>query len=300
MVIYRHRQQFDPTLFTVPELPEVQTVVDTLRPRIVGRVLMRIEHLRGDIVAPAGIDLAGLLDGRRVVDVRRRAKRIVLRLDDGNRFYFHLGMTGRLTTTGPAEAVAPHTHFRAVLDGARELRFSDPRRFGGIFWLGQIGHYRGLGPEPLSLRPGALHQRLTRTRRAIKTALLDQTIIAGLGNIYADEILHRAALHPLMPASALSPEQSRRLNRAIKLVLRRAIRAGGSSIRDYVDAAGRRGAFQTLHRVYDRAGQPCRTCRGLIVRIVVGGRSTHFCERCQAQTPRPAAAPAPADNSATR
>src|SRR5205823_4823533 len=142
-----------------------------------------------------------------------------------------------------------------------DLRFKDPRRFGGIWWLGANSDEKDMGPEPLELRPAQLRQRLSKTTRAIKNALLDQRLIAGLGNIYVDESLFAAGIHPLARADKLSTDQNRRLSRAIKQTLRRALRHRGSTLRDYVDANGARGAFQNLHNVYDRAGIPCRSCK---------------------------------------
>ncbi|MBC8106901.1 MAG: DNA-formamidopyrimidine glycosylase, partial [Anaerolineae bacterium] len=167
--------------------------------------------------------------------------------------------------------------------GGEQIRFRDPRRFGGIFWIGNepAPKFDDLGPEPLTVRVDALRARLTRTRRAIKNALLDQNFIAGLGNIYVDESLFEARIHPLTPANELSDAQARRLSRAIKLTLRRALRHRGSTLRDYVDANGESGAFQKLHRVYGRTNQKCRACKSPIERIVLGGRSTHFCPKCQ-------------------
>jgi formamidopyrimidine-DNA glycosylase len=223
------------------------------------------------------------LQGRRVESVTRRGKRIVFTLDDGNRFYVHLGMTGQLTVTQRDAAVLPHTHVELELDNGERLRFRDPRRFGGVWWLGRdaIAADDGMGPEPLNLRPAQLFRRMHKTTRAVKNALMDQTVVAGLGNIYVDESLFAAGIHPLTPANELSVEQVGRLNRAIKTTLRRAIRHRGSTLRDYMDAEGGSGAFQKLHRVYDRAGEPCRKCRRPIERIVLGGRSTHFCPKCQ-------------------
>lgn len=162
------------------------------------------------------------------------------------------------------------------------LRFSDPRRFGGVWWIapGQAAD-DGMGPEPLTLRPAALLRRLSRTARPIKSALLDQSLIAGLGNIYVDESLFLARIHPLNPSNGLSAAEVGRLSRSIKVTLRKAIAHRGSTLRDYRDADGNAGGFQSLHRVYDRADQPCRRCRTPIRRIVLGGRSTHFCPRCQ-------------------
>jgi formamidopyrimidine-DNA glycosylase len=230
----------------MPELPEVQTVVDTLRPRLVGQRIVRVDLHRSDIVEPAGFDLPRQLAGRTVSQIARRGKRIVISLDDGNQFFIHLGMTGRLTVQNSSDSVEKHTHLVCMLDDARrELRFRDARRFGGIRWLGNQPEDDGaIGPEPLTLRLPQLAMRLARTTRAIKNVLLDQTVIAGLGNIYADESLFLARIHPLSRADRLSHEQVRQLNRAIKLTLRRAIRHRGSTLRDYVDADGASGAFQ--------------------------------------------------------
>ncbi len=267
----------------MPELPEVETVVRTLRPVLLNRRLARVELTRADIVSPAGIDLRKHLSGRTVTRITRRGTRIIIELDDANRFYIHLGMTGRLTVESSDAPVEKHTHFIATLsDNRRELRFRDPRRFGGIWWLGCGRCDERMGPEPLTLRIGQLAKRLARTTRAIKNVLLDQTVIAGVGNIYADEALFAARIHPLRRADELGEDEIRRLNRAMKLTLRRAVRHRGSTLRDYVDAEGVGGAFQNLHRVYDRAGEPCRSCARAIERIVLGGRSTHYCPKCQA------------------
>lgn len=264
----------------MPELPEVQTVVTTLRPKVLGRKICTLVSLRPDIVTPAGTELAVCLCGRTIRNVERRGKRIVFTLDDGNRFYIHLGMTGQVSVAKPDAPLPDHTHLELDLGGER-LRFRDPRRFGGVWWLGRGPADDGMGPEPLGLRPTELLRRLGRTTRAVKNALLDQRLVAGLGNIYVDEALHAASVHPLTPANLLSPGDVGRLSRAIKATLRRAIRHRGSTLRDYVDADGAAGGFQRLHRVYDREGEPCHRCRTAIERIVLGGRSTHFCPRCQ-------------------
>lgn len=264
----------------MPELPEVQTVVDTLRPEVVGKRIDHVRWLRDDIVVPATFDLRSALHGAVIKDVSRRAKRIVIELSTGVRFYIHLGMTGQLTVEQADAPLKKHTHFIALLEDGRQWRFVDPRRFGGIHLL-EVESPDTIGPEPLTLRPAILAQRLARTRRAIKTALLDQKTIAGIGNIYADESLYAAGIHPLTIASELTPEQVSRLATSIKRVLRRAIRAGGSTLRDYVNGRGERGSFQTRHKVYDRAGKPCPCCKSPIERAVVGGRSTHWCASCQ-------------------
>src|SRR5688572_32066247 len=200
----------------MPELPEVQTVVNTLSPRLLGRTICSIDHVRPDIVRPCDFDIARALRGRTFTSVSRRGKRIVFGLDDGNRFYIHLGMSGRLTIEKLDAPLAPHTHLIVSLD-QQQLRFVDPRRFGGIFWLGKDADGADMGPEPLGLRVQQFAQRLSKTTRAIKNALLDQTLVAGLGNIYVDESLFAAGIHPLAPADKLSLEDVRRLNRAIKV-----------------------------------------------------------------------------------
>lgn len=266
----------------MPELPEVQTVVTTLRPKLLGRRVRAVYLHRRDIVQPPDADLVRDLTGRVVRSIGRRGKRIIFVLDDDARFFIHLGMTGRLVIASAQAAAPAHTHLEVDFATGR-LRFTDPRRFGGVWWLGKGGcPDAGMGPEPLSVRPAQLARRLARTTRAIKNALLDQSVLAGLGNIYVDESLFGAAIHPLTPANELTPAEVAKLNRSIKSTLRRAIRSRGSTLRDYVDADGVAGSFQSLHRVYDRAGQPCRRCKTPIQRITLGGRSTHFCPRCQA------------------
>jgi formamidopyrimidine-DNA glycosylase len=269
----------------MPELPEVQTVVNTLAPRIVGQRISRVEVVRADVIRPAEIDLARRVTDRSVTAIVRRGKRIVVTIDSDDVFYFHLGMTGRLTVEQPAQPIAKHTHLVLHFDSF-QMRFTDSRRFGGVFWLGRCATTNdiagdGLGPEPLTLRPGQLTQRLSRTGRAIKNALLDQRLIAGLGNIYADEALFAARIHPLRRADRLKPAEVRRLSRAIKLTLRRALRHRGSTLRDYVDADGASGAFQRLHRVYARQGLPCAVCGARVRLLVLAGRSCHFCANCQ-------------------
>ena len=164
---------------------------------------------------------------------------------------------------------------------AFQIRFRDPRRFGGVFWLGLDDSDGSMGPEPLSLTVDDLFPRLKRTKRFIKTALLDQKLIAGLGNIYVDEALHAARIYPKLRADHLTRQQVGKLIASIKVVLKRALRHRGSTLRDFVDADGLEGAFQKLHRVYDREAKACLTCGAPIRRIVLGGRSTHFCPACQ-------------------
>lgn len=265
----------------MPELPEVQTVVNTLRPAVVGQLIRAVTLHRQDILTPADIDFPAAITGRSIANLTRRAKRIVFDLDDGNRFYIHLGMSGRLTIDPPNAELPKHTHLILHLQ-SQDIRFRDPRRFGGIWWLGNNpADDPALGPEPLTLRPAQLARQLSRTRRPIKSALLDQSVVAGLGNIYVDESLFAAGIHPLRIAGELSEEEISRLCKSIKQVLRRALHHRGSTLRDYFDADGNPGGFKKLHSVYDRASEPCRRCKTSIVRIVLSGRSTCFCPTCQ-------------------
>ena len=283
----------------MPELPEVETVVRTLRPLLLGKVICGVRLERPTVLEPSGMNLSGHLMDRTVTDIFRRGKRIVITVDDIDRFYVHLGMTGRLTFEHADAEILNHTHLileikesphsltpllRAGVSASDrfQVRFRDPRRFGGIWWLGSdISPDNKLGPEPLTLRTKLLKTQLAKTSRSIKTALLDQTLIAGLGNIYVDESLFVAHIHPLVPANRLSDIQIAALNRAIKSILKKAINHRGSTLRDYRDANGESGGFQLRHKVYDRAGKSCRVCNEKIQRIVLGGRSTHFCPRCQ-------------------
>src|SRR5581483_2452200 len=241
----------------MPELPEVQTVVATLQPKLEGRKIVAVRLNRPDIVRPGGFNLPSHLTGRRISSISRRGKKIILALDDGNRFVIHLGMSGRLTLETPGHDVPVHTHL-ILSFGDVEMRFRDPRRFGGVWWLGTSQPDENLGPEPLVLRPTQLARRLGKTTRAVKNALLDQALVAGLGNIYVDESLFAAGIHPLTAANQLSAAQIARRHR-------------GSTLRDYRDANGQSGAFQRLHRVYAQTGKPCRTCKTPIERIVLGG-----------------------------
>ena len=264
----------------MPELPEVETIVRSLRGRVFGQIVKRAQVLRPDMIHPPGTDFAGEIADRKIINLVRRGKKIVFELEGGDRFFIHLGMSGRLTMEPVGVPRRAHTHL-VIEIGSGELRLVDPRRFGGVFWLGRDGRPdAGLGPEPLEMHAGELGRRLAKTRRAIKTALLDQKLVAGIGNIYADEALFTAGIDPRIAANKLSADQVARLNRSIKTVLKRAILHRGSTLRDYRDADGEPGNFQKVHRVYDRKGQPCLVCGTPITRIVLGGRSTHFCGKC--------------------
>ena len=236
------------------------------------------------------------LVGRRIESVHRTGKHIVVELglqsdkrersgagEIAAQWIVHLGMTGRLLVTTPDAPVVKHTHARLTLESERELRFVDTRRFGRLEFrdLAKGTEFGGPGAEPLTIG-GEEFAKLFRGRKlAIKAALLNQTLLAGVGNIYADEGLFRAGIRPRRRAGKLTRQELERLRRALKDVLEHAIRLGGSSVSDYVDADGVKGFFQLEHNVYQRTGEPCRNCGREIKRIVVAGRSTHYCARCQ-------------------
>jgi formamidopyrimidine-DNA glycosylase len=270
----------------MPELPEVETVRRSLEPHLVGRRVQRIERRRPDHVrSGAGGDL---LAGRRIGRLLRHGKQLALVAagpEPAPVVCLHLGMSGSVRWE-PAGPAGPHDHLIWHLHGGGRLVLRDPRRFGGawcfksesVLWRDR---WSRLGDDALSIRPDRLGAALSRTRRALKAALLDQQVIAGLGNIYTDELLFASYLHPEIEARALDPGAVRQLVRRLRRLLTRAIRAGGSSLRDHVDADGAPGTFQNAHRVYGRSGQPCPRCGTRLERSTVAGRGTSWCRRCQ-------------------
>jgi formamidopyrimidine-DNA glycosylase len=260
----------------MPELPEVETVVRSIAPHLVGRRIVSASFNSKHVTPGNRAALAARLAGRRVENVRRRGKFIVISLDQGT-LTVHLGMTGRLLIQGrPGQ----HTHGVFTLDDG-QLLYDDPRQFGRIEWgAGAPKRVAGLGPEPLEIGFEEFRQRLRRKAR-IKALLLNQAFLAGVGNIYADESLFAAGIHPLAIAARLSKARACRLHQAVREVLTEAIALGGSSISDYVDGNGQPGWFQVRHRVYGREGDPCVNCGTPVRRILVAQRGTHFCPRCQ-------------------
>jgi formamidopyrimidine-DNA glycosylase len=278
----------------MPELPEVETVARGLHRRLAGRAVESVCLLRADIAHGPVRPCDKLLRGLRVQDVVRTGKQVQINFADGTvgrAVRVHLGMTGRLTVTSRKEPLARHTHLRMAFtgDGDVEMRFCDPRRFGGV-WLidangcsGKAWKGRRLPPvaaDPLRITLPEWRKLLAR-RRQIKALLLAQEPISGVGNIYCDEALHRAGIHPLTRTCDLGPAATRRLYHALRRVLNEAITAGGSSVSDYRNADDDPGWFQIRHRVYGRGGQPCRRCRTPIQKLVVAGRGTHICPHCQ-------------------
>lgn len=274
----------------MPELPEVQTVVRELHDRLAGRRFAPgAEALwERSIGYPDATTFGELLAGRAVAGVRRRAKYILIDLDDETLLVVHLRMTGNLHFADPA--TPPHRHLRVRLplaDGA-ELRFADMRKFGRLYLgtaaeLDAVIPIARLGPEPLAdeFTPDVLRRALSQRRGPIKPTLLDQAVVAGLGNIYVDEALFRAGIDPRRPASSLSGDEISALHEGIRASLLQAIGNGGTSFRDYLSTWGRKGEHQEQLLVFRRQGEGCTRCGQPLVRLVVGGRGTHICPRCQ-------------------
>jgi len=262
----------------VPELPEVETVTRSIAP-LVGRRIVAAEFrclrvLRGGDPD----DMAARIQGKKIAGVKRYGKFIVVSLGGGGYLVIHLGMTGRLLLGG---AAGKHTHAIVTLDRG-VLLYDDSRQFGCLQYSQEFpARVAKLGPEPLEVPFAEFAAALRRRKTRIKALLLNQAFLRGLGNIYADESLFRAGIHPLAVASRIRNDRARRLYDAIIAVLTEAIAAGGSSISDYVDAQGRKGFFQMSHRVYQRTGEPCVKCGTPIRRLLVAQRSSHFCPKCQ-------------------
>lgn len=270
----------------MPELPEVETIVRDLAGILPGSTIREVAVVRPDLIdgdTPTGF--AKKVRGKTIGAVARRAKNIVI--DLGNRrLLVNLGMTGRLLATRAGDEDPTHLGVRFSLDGGRELRYHDVRRFGRL-WTMTEEEWRTwegrLGVEPLSraFSDAWLRERAAKSRVAIKTWLMDQARVVGVGNIYASEALFRARVDPRRPANDLSPEELARVRKGVREVLREAIGFRGTTFLDYRDASGGEGAFARRLKVYDREGLPCTVCTSLVRRVVQGGRSTFFCPSCQ-------------------
>ncbi|HEX7288247.1 MAG TPA: bifunctional DNA-formamidopyrimidine glycosylase/DNA-(apurinic or apyrimidinic site) lyase [Candidatus Angelobacter sp.] len=285
----------------MPELPEVETIAMGLHKRVAGD---RIETVwigrKPEPLKSRPAEIARALEGARIERVRRVGKHIVFDLNgnsaeaavQGSRdlqgalvsrieveWIVHLGMTGRMVVADPALEPAKHTHLVARLDSGRELRFIDPRRFGRLEVRRE--EFKGPGAEPLTITVEDFARLFHRSKAPIKAALLNQKLLAGVGNIYADESLFRAGIRPRRRAHTLTRDELNKLHAGVQQVLKEAIAAGGSSVSDYVDAGGEEGFFQLQHRAYGREGEPCLVCQTPIKKIVVAGRGTHYCPRCQ-------------------
>jgi formamidopyrimidine-DNA glycosylase len=275
----------------VPELPEVETVVRDLQPMLAGRSILGVRRTsRHALRRPWKREWHKRLAGRQIGELSRRGKWIILPVDDGARLVVHLGMTGQLTVVSREEPRRDHTHFVFDLSDGRQLRYCDIRRFGSVSLftdaIGLDAFFRlaGLGPEPFGLDAKSWRASLNATQRIVKAVLLDQTVVSGVGNIYADESLYVARLHPTRRACDLTSVEADRLRKAIAKVLSHAIERRGSSIRNYVGGSGLQGGYQREFRAYGRTGEPCSRCRAPIACLRLAGRSSHFCPCCQPPT----------------
>lgn len=302
----------------MPELPEVETIARGLDKRVTGDVIESVWlGSKPEPLKSTAAEIAGTLEFARIAGVRRMGKHIVFDLEGNGRppsssprakktpgllksqlrsrknafssraavahnaqWIVHLGMTGRLLVCPPDAALEKHTHAVVKLASGRELRFIDPRRFGRLS-VARNGDFVTTGTEPLEIALERFTELFRKRKTPIKSALLNQNLLRGVGNIYADESLFRAGIRPRRRAATLTRDHLQRLFAAVREVLREAINLGGSSISDYVDANGEEGFFQLQHRVYGREGEPCLTCKTPIKRIVIAGRSSHYCPRCQ-------------------
>ncbi len=272
----------------MPELPEAETIAGELRKGLPGRKLRRVDVIHADILRSGIEAFAPALVGRRIEDVGRRGKNVVVTFDGDLVLVVNLGMSGRLLLREQGAAGADPTHPAVVFhlsDGGR-LVYHDPRRFGALELRSPRSYRRwsqSLGPEPLSASFSArrLAEAVGRSRSPIRSCLLDQARIAGVGNIYANEALHRAKIHPARPARELDGAEFRRLHRALRKVLREALSARGTTLRDYRTSEGAEGSFSVRLRVYGQENRPCPSCREPVERIVFGHRSAFLCPRCQ-------------------
>jgi formamidopyrimidine-DNA glycosylase len=269
----------------MPELPEVETTRRGIEPTVVGRTIVRIDVRDRRLRWPVP-DALNEAVGQPIRAVQRRAKYLLFALPNGT-VIVHLGMSGRLRALPATTPPLTHDHVDIVLDSGACLRLNDPRRFGCVLWTTgdpeQHPLLRDLGPEPLSEKfDGETLARAAKGRRvAIKQLLMNSQVVVGVGNIYASEALFRAGIRPRRAAGRLKREEFAALAKAVKQVLKDAIRAGGTTLRDYVNADGMPGYFKQKLYVYERAGEPCRVCRGPIRHFVQGQRSTYFCANCQ-------------------
>lgn len=280
-------------LALMPELPEVETVASGVNQRVRGETIESVWlGSKPEPFKTSPEEMVSALTGKRIERVYRVGKHIVFDLADQKnkaalQWIVHLGMTGRLLVSAGSVPVPPHTHAVLHLGSGRELRFVDPRRFGRLAIHqpsakeGQNGGFQGPGREPLTISPEDFAALFRNRKTPIKAALLNQKLLHGVGNIYADESLFHAGIRPTRMAGRLTGERLLRLHAALQSILKNAIALGGSSVSDYVDADGMRGFFQLEHRVYLRGGQPCLVCGAPIRRTVLAGRGTHYCPACQ-------------------
>jgi formamidopyrimidine-DNA glycosylase len=280
----------------MPELPEVETVMRGLEPVLTGSEIAKVQVRRKDLRIPFPKNLKQSLEGQKILNLTRRAKYILIHLADGNVLVIHLGMSGRVTIIPASEeyTLQKHDHFIMKMKEGAQIIYNDPRRFGMIFLVEQDNlethkAFSHLGPEPLgnAFSGPILAARLKNKKTSIKQALLDQRVVVGVGNIYASEALYQAGINPTKRAELVKGKKSEVLVKCIRDVLRRAIKAGGSTLKDYRSADGELGYFQHSFKVYDRAGELCPKCKKsghtkpCIKKIVQSGRSTYYCAKTQ-------------------
>ncbi|MFZ5753928.1 MAG: DNA-formamidopyrimidine glycosylase [Bacillota bacterium] len=273
----------------MPELPEVETVKRSLEPHLIREKITGMDIYYGGIIKEPELPLfRSLIQDKEIKSLGRRGKYLLLNLSEDLTLVVHLRMTGRLTVTDPAQPVDKHTHLIFRLSGGKELRFTDVRKFGLVYLVptgcwNSIGGLFTLGPEPLEeeFTLAYLQEKVQHKKTKLKNFLLDQRQIAGIGNIYADEILFEAGLHPERSVETLTAEEVERLYYAIRSRLQAGVEHRGTSFRDYVDGTGAKGGFQNELKAYGREGEPCERCGTQLVRSVVAGRGTVFCPCCQ-------------------
>ncbi|MBN1222637.1 MAG: bifunctional DNA-formamidopyrimidine glycosylase/DNA-(apurinic or apyrimidinic site) lyase [Candidatus Aminicenantes bacterium] len=271
----------------MPELPEVEVISQSLKFRLSGLTIASFRIVYPPLLRNTDIIQLGKIRGAKVLNVRRRGKYVLIDTDGGISLLFHLKMTGRFVFSLPHQSWDKHTHFGlSFLENEHELRFRDVRKFGVVSCVEFHGRsdppeLAELGPEPLDIEQDEFVRLFNGRNARTKSLLLNQKFLAGIGNIYADEMLFRAGIHPMLSVSRLSCDDLRCLWTSMRQVLQEALECKGSSIRDFLDTDGREGDFQRFHRVYGREGLPCPTCRQLIKRVRITGRSSHYCPSCQ-------------------
>ncbi len=270
----------------MPELPEVETTRRGISPWLTGQKIQSVRVRQPSLRWPVPAEIADCLRGARVSSVKRRSKYLLIEVGEGTALV-HLGMSGSLRLSDPAESYRKHDHWWWTLENGKQLRYHDPRRFGALLWMpsSQAGHplLQSLGPEPLESEfTGAYLWQQSRARKvAIKNFIMDSRVVVGVGNIYASESLFRAGIHPLRAAGRVSLQRYQGLADAIRQVLGESIESGGSTLRDYVNSSGAPGYFQQQLGVYGRQGQPCPACGEAVRSVRIGQRSSFYCPRCQ-------------------
>ena len=275
----------------MPELPEVEVICQGLRPHIVGKTIQAIHWSGKELRTPVNIEgMQQELLHQQITNLTRRAKYLILETEGGARLIMHLGMTGNLGIFAVDSPLKKHDHLRWVLGEHQEMRLNDARRFGSVHLIEaqnglakQKAFFANSGPEPFSraCSTAYLHKRAATRKQAVKNVIMDSHIIAGIGNIYANEALFRAGIHPARPASSLSEKEWRRLLTTIRKTLRHAIECGGSTISDFINASGEGGYFQINFQVYGKENEQCSRCKQQIEKTVIGGRASFFCPSCQ-------------------